>query len=104
MAYLSIFASLLVFAYVAARVRRTPRIEATIVATDEQAPEPYDDEEAERAADPETRLLRAIEVREAAFGPDHPQVADALSILAGHYQASGRLGEAEALLRRAYDV
>ncbi|MGH2451941.1 MAG: tetratricopeptide repeat protein, partial [Candidatus Limnocylindria bacterium] len=49
----------------------------------------------------EQQLRRTVELREAALGPDHPDVATALAILASHYQSQHRYGAAEPVLRQA---
>jgi tetratricopeptide (TPR) repeat protein len=50
------------------------------------------------------RLGRTVELREAALGPDHPEVASALAIFAAHYQSERRFAAAEPLLRRAIAI
>jgi serine/threonine-protein kinase len=44
---------------------------------------------------------RAITIRRSATGPEHPQVAEGLQLLAGELARQGRLTEAEALQRQA---
>ena len=44
---------------------------------------------------------RAIAIRRAATGPEHPQVAEGLQLLAGELARQGRLTEAESLQRQA---
>ena len=56
-------------------------------------------EEDERDAEPLHR--RALSIREAALGPDHPDVATSLTNLAALYQVQGRYADAEPLHRRA---
>lgn len=48
-------------------------------------------------------LGRALSLREAAFGPEHPRVAEAL-YNAATFRAGGGLAEAEAMLRRALAI
>jgi len=55
-------------------------------------------------AQAETHLLRAISIRESAFGPDHVELADSLSNLAAIYRAQGKDAEAESLLLRALTI
>ena len=40
---------------------------------------------------------RAVELAEKQFGPEHPDVATSLNVLAAIYQAQGRYAEAEPL-------
>ena len=47
---------------------------------------------------------RLLEISEASFGPDHPNVAAHLNNLAGNYQAQGMLAEAAPLYKRALDI
>ena len=47
---------------------------------------------------------RALAIDEAAFGKDHPKIAIHLNNLAGLYQATNRLKEAEPLMLRALDI
>ncbi len=47
---------------------------------------------------------RALEIDEASFGPDHPEVATDLNNLAQLLQATNRLAEAEPLMRRALKI
>ena len=49
-------------------------------------------------------LERELEVMERAYGPDHPQVAATLQILAGACDALGDAAQARALLERAIDI
>ena len=58
----------------------------------------------DRSAEVEVLLRRALEVAEAAHGPDHPAVAARLSELAAVLGARGKPAEAEALLRRVLAV
>jgi len=44
---------------------------------------------------------RALEIREKAFGPDHPQVASSLNKLAEVSRVQGEYAEAESLYKRA---
>jgi tetratricopeptide (TPR) repeat protein len=53
-------------------------------------------------ADPLMR--RALEIHEASFGADHPNVAIRLNNLAQLLQATNRLSEAEPLMRRALEI
>ena len=48
--------------------------------------------------------VRALAIREEAFGPEHPDVAQSLSNLAGLYLAQGEDGKAEPLLVRALAI
>jgi len=45
-----------------------------------------------------------LAIREKALGPDHPDVAKALSALAGIYRKQGRFAEAEPLYTRAVTI
>ena len=54
------------------------------------------------AAEPLYR--RALEIDEASYGPDHPEVAIRLNNLAALLQATNRLSEAEPLIRRALAI
>ena len=49
-------------------------------------------------------LKRALEIDEAAFGPDHPKVATRLNNLAQLYKATNRLAQAEPLMKRALEI
>jgi len=68
-----------------------------------------------RAADPavnlaaflddgERRDRQLVELREQAFGPDHPDVASALHILAARYHLVRRYDQAETLYNRALAI
>src|ERR1700704_582091 len=52
----------------------------------------------------EERDRRMLAVREDALGPDHPEVAAALTIVAAHLHGLGRFAEEEPLLRRALAI
>ncbi len=52
----------------------------------------------------EPLLRRALVINEAAYGPDHPDVARDLNNLAQLLQATNRLSEAEPLMRRALAI
>ena len=52
----------------------------------------------------EPLLGRALEIDQAAYGPEHPDVAIRLNDLARLLQATNRLGEAEPLMRRALKI
>ena len=52
----------------------------------------------------EPLMRRALEIDEAAYGPDHPEVARVLNNLAQLLQATNRLSEAEPRMRRALEV
>ena len=52
----------------------------------------------------EPLFRRALEIDEAASGPDHPSVATALNNLAELLRATNRLAEAEPLYRRALEI
>jgi len=54
--------------------------------------------------DGERRDRQLIELREQAFGPDHPDVATALHILAARYHLVHRYDQAEALYDRALAI
>jgi tetratricopeptide (TPR) repeat protein len=47
---------------------------------------------------------RALAIREKAFGPDHPDVAQSLENLAGLYRANKRNAEAAVLEQRAAKI
>jgi hypothetical protein len=49
-------------------------------------------------------MRRGLSIREAAYGPDHPEVALGLNNLAAILQATNRLAEAEPLIRRALAI
>ncbi len=52
----------------------------------------------------ERRDRQLIELREQAFGPDHPDVATALHILAARYHLVRRYDQAETLYNRALSI
>ena len=52
----------------------------------------------------EPLFKRALVIREAAFGPDHPDVAFSLDNLATLYRATKRIEEAEKLEQRAAQI
>ena|SRR5215510_10340130 len=52
----------------------------------------------------ETLMRRALAIEEKHFGPDHPNVAERLNTLAILLRKTNRHAEAEALLRRAFDI
>jgi tetratricopeptide (TPR) repeat protein len=54
--------------------------------------------------DGERRDRQLIELREQAFGPDHPDVASALHILAARYHLVRRYEQAETLYNRALAI
>ena len=54
--------------------------------------------------DGERRDRQLIELREQAFGPDHPDVATALHILAARYHLVRRYDQAETLYNRALSI
>ncbi len=47
---------------------------------------------------------KALDIKETIFGPNHLNVADALTLLAGQYLMSGRFEEAELLERKALGI
>ena len=49
-------------------------------------------------------MRRALEIDEASFGGQHPEVARGLNNLAQLLQATNRLGEAEPLMRQALEI
>jgi len=51
-------------------------------------------------AEAEALHLRALAIREKAFGPDRPDVAESLNNLADLYRLQGRYVEAEPLIKR----
>lgn len=57
-----------------------------------------------RLAEAEPLMRRALEISEAAYGPEHPDVAIRLNNLARLLQATNRLAEAEPLMRRALEI
>jgi tetratricopeptide (TPR) repeat protein len=57
-----------------------------------------------RIDDAERLLTRALEVKEAGLGPDHPDVATSLTNLALLYAGAGRVGDALPLLERALTI
>ena len=52
----------------------------------------------------EPLYARALEIREAVFGPDHPLLAETLNNMAALYRAQGRTEEADQLYRRALTI
>lgn len=54
--------------------------------------------------DAERRDRQLVELREQAFGPDHPDVASALHILAARYHLVHRYDQAQALYERALGI
>ncbi|WP_417377919.1 tetratricopeptide repeat protein [Gimesia sp.] len=52
----------------------------------------------------EPLIRRALEIDEAAYGPEHPEVATDLNNLAQLLKATNRLTEAEPLMRRALEI
>ena len=52
----------------------------------------------------EPLMRRALEIDEAAYGPEHPTVAIRLNNLASLLKATNRLDEAEPLIRRALEI
>ena len=54
--------------------------------------------------DGERRDRQLVELREQAFGPDHPDVASALHILAARYHLVRRYDQAETLYNRALAI
>jgi len=50
------------------------------------------------------RLERALAIREAAYGPDHPEVARTLGNLGGVLRQLGALSEAQACEQRAQAI
>ncbi|MFI5457438.1 MAG: tetratricopeptide repeat protein [Isosphaerales bacterium] len=57
-----------------------------------------------RLAEAEPLHRRALAIKEASYGPDHPDVATALNNLALLLKATNRLAEAESLYRRALAI
>jgi hypothetical protein len=57
-----------------------------------------------RLAEAEPLMRRALQIDEASFGPDHPDVGIDVNNLAALLQATNRLAEAEPLMRRARDI
>src|SRR5262249_9242853 len=53
------------------------------------------------AVRPEGLYLRALDLQQTAWGPDHPEVAHTLNNLALYYKQLGRLAEARPLYERA---
>src|SRR5262249_18473979 len=60
----------------------------------------YLDERAQYA-EAEPLCKRALDIREKALGPEHPDTANSLNNLAALYYSQGRYAEAEPLYRRA---
>ena len=54
-----------------------------------------------RFEEAEPLYTRALEIREKALGPEHPDTAASLNNLAGLYVSQGQYEEAEPLLKRA---
>src|ERR1700693_4057798 len=52
----------------------------------------------------EPLLRRALELREKALGPDHPDIAQSLNNLASIYRDRGEYEKAEPLLQRALGI
>ena len=59
---------------------------------------------ANRLAEAEPLMRRALAIDEASYGPDHPNVARDLNNLAQLLQATNRLEEAEPLMRRSLEI
>ena len=57
-----------------------------------------------RYADAELLCKRSLAIREKAFGPDHPNVAEFAGHIAGLYQAKGRYADAEPLYKRSLAI
>ena len=57
-----------------------------------------------RYADAEPLYKRTLSILEKALGPDHPDVATALSNLAELYQDQGRYADAEPLFKRSLSI
>lgn len=57
-----------------------------------------------RLKEAEPLFRRALRIDEAAYGPDHPDVATALNNLAELLRATNRPGEAEPLMHRALAI
>jgi tetratricopeptide (TPR) repeat protein/CHAT domain-containing protein len=55
-------------------------------------------------AEAEKLAQQALEINEAVLGPDHPDVASALSNLGSMYQAQGKYSQAEPVLQRALKI
>src|SRR5262245_3480408 len=53
---------------------------------------------------PERLYLRALELQQVVWGPEHPEVAHTLNNLALYYKALGRLAEARPLYERALAI
>src|SRR5262245_33833938 len=53
---------------------------------------------------PERLYLRALELKQIVWGPEHPEVAHTLNNLALYYKALGRLAEARPLYERALAI
>jgi tetratricopeptide (TPR) repeat protein len=56
------------------------------------------------AVRPEWLYLRALELQQTVWGPEHPEVAHTLNNLALYYKALGRLAEARPLYERALAI
>ncbi|WP_199307335.1 tetratricopeptide repeat protein [Alkalinema sp. FACHB-956] len=57
-----------------------------------------------RYGEAEPLFQRALQIREAQLGPDHPDTATSLNNLALSYRSMGRYGEAEPLYQRALQI
>ena len=55
-------------------------------------------------AEAEPFARKALEMGEAKYGPDHPEVATSLNNLAGLYVSQGHYGEAEQLYKRSIGI
>jgi CHAT domain-containing protein len=64
----------------------------------------YDSDSLKRYAEAEALFLRAVSMRERIFGAADPNTAAALEPLSQHYQARGRLKEAESLHLRVISI
>jgi tetratricopeptide (TPR) repeat protein len=60
--------------------------------------------DANRLAETEPLIRRALAIWEKSLGPDHPQVATGLNNLAQLLQTTNRLAEAEPMIRRALAI
>jgi tetratricopeptide (TPR) repeat protein len=75
--------------------------------TRSHSPTPLEDQAVQLASfldDGERRDRQLLELREQAFGPDHPDVATALHILAARYHLVHRYAQADALYNRALTI
>ena len=78
--------------------------EHTLQQVDHTHQDEHTQQDDQRLESAETILQRALEIREKAYGMDHPSVDASVIRLAVLYGAQGKYDEAEALLRRSLET